>query len=195
MSEAAPQPLVGGIAGLGALANFENLDLSSVSTDYPVLEAGLYLWLINKAYYTKSKDQKSEMLRLELATVNAARDKTGKEVPAGYKLTHNIGLTPSFEKFPGTEDDDHSKPLRTPEMIMRDVASLLDAVFGEPSRKRIVLAEFDVASLVNQRIMARTTVAEEKNGFPESTRITRFIKSAAGSSAASGQSTASLGAL
>lgn len=168
--ETLSQPL-----GLGQLSNFADLDLSTVSTDYPILESGIYPWNIGKASYEISKDKKSEMMVLELHTVAPAKDKHGKEVPAGYKLTHRIGLTPSY-KLDANGQPIVDQPVRTPEMIMRDVASMLDGVFGEAARKTINLQAFDINSLVNQQIMGRTSISPEKDGYPEQTRLSRFVK-------------------
>lgn len=172
MSETLIQP-----RGLGALANFENLDLTTVSTDYPVLESGINTFTIVNAKNELTKDKTGEMLVLELRLDHPSRDKHGKEVPAGYKHTHRIGLTPTFEPDPNGQPD-YSKPKRTPDNIVGDVAVLLEAIYGEEGRKSILpnIGNFDMANLVNQKVTVRTAIAPEKNGYPESTKIQRFIK-------------------
>lgn len=166
MSETLTQP-----RGLGSLSNFENLDLTTVSTDYPVLESGIREFLIANVKNELTKDKLGEMLVLDLKTTQVARDKHGKDVPAGYKITHRIGLTPTFDKSTG-------EAKRTADNIVKDIAVLLEAVYGEEGRKAILpnIGTFDTANLVNQHIMCKTSIDPEKDGYPEQTRVQRFIK-------------------
>lgn len=167
------------ILGLGELANFADLDLSKVDTNYPVLESGIYPFTIQKLSVDETKKDarpgvKGQMLVLEVVTDIPVRDKNGKEVPAGFKLTHRIGLSPTFKEVNGVPDLE--QPARTADQILRDVCTLLDAVFGEEGRKAINLATFDMNSLVNQKFTGRTSIDPEKDGYQEQTRISRFVK-------------------
>lgn len=154
-----PQP--SGFAGLANLASASGLDLTTVSTEYPILEPGVYPFNIVKAYYDRTKDKKGELLVVELVTTQPVNDKSGQPVGPGYKQTHRISLTPT-EKMDA-------------KMILQNVAQLLEGVFGE-ERKKIDLGNFDIAMLVNQSVLCRVATQPERDGFPESTRIQRFVK-------------------
>lgn len=164
-----------GLSGLSALAGVSGLDLSTVSTDYPILQPGIVPFLIQKAYYDKSKPKQvtdpttgethnhvSELIMLELVTTQPVNDKSGQPVGPGYKLTHRLALTPTDKM--------------DVRMILGNVAQLLEAVFGEEERKKIDLGSFDVAMLTNQPVLVRVATAPEKDGYPEKTQVSRFVK-------------------
>jgi len=146
---------------LGELQSLQDLDLTTVNTDYPVLQPGIYPWMIKSAEIKDTNDKKGKLLVIGLELMVDAVDKNGAAVTAGFKHTHRIGLTPTDK--------------RTGEMIGRDVALLLDAVFGEEGRKSIKLAAFNIETLVNQQITTKTAVQPEKDGYAESTSV-RFVK-------------------
>lgn len=168
-----------GLSGLSALAGVSGLDLSTVSTDYPILQPGVYPFNIQKAYYDKSKpvqvtdpstgeshEHVSELIKLELVTTQPVNDKNGQPVGPGYKLNKSIALTPTDKM--------------DVRMILGNVAQLLEAVFGEEERKKIDLGSFDVAMLTNQPVLVRVATAPEKDGYPEKTQVSRFVKKEAG---------------
>lgn len=159
------------LAALGALQNLGGLNLTDISTDYPVLQPVHHQFTITEIKVEPTKSNPNNlMMVITVETSNPALDKDGKEVKPGYKLTHRIGLTPTT--------DDNGKVKRSPEMIFRDIATLLDAVFGETVRKSIDLATFDAETLVGQSFTCLTSI-EKSDQYGEQTRLARFIKKAA----------------
>lgn len=144
------------------LSNLADTDLTSVDTKYPVIAIGAYSFKITECTEVPAKkDPESKQLKVVCELESPAKDKQGKDIPAGYKLTTHIGVTPKGD--------------RTVDMILKDICSLIDAAFGEPYRKALgSLGNFDTDQLVGQSVVAKTKI-EPEGEYPEKASIARFV--------------------
>lgn len=149
---------------MAKLDNLAGVDLSEVSTKYPVIQVGVYAWRIteSKVIPVKSDPTRSQWeLKLELES-SGAIDNKDQPIQKGYVLTHRVGLSPTDK--------------RTNEMIVRDVCTVIDACWGEDFRKSLgSLDEFDTDTVQGQVAMAKTSIDPEDAQYPEKARIARFI--------------------
>ena len=132
------------------------VDLSSVDTDYQVLAPGSYRMRISECKKEATKKGGEQLvIKLTLEDSNAL-DTKGKPVVIGYALTHRIGLTLS-EKY---TSDMRAKSLKN---VMESFKPTATGSFGDP------------ASYLGEIAIVRTKVEPEKDGFPESTRVSKFF--------------------
>jgi hypothetical protein len=141
------------------IENVQDVDLMSVSTDYPVLATGNYLLEIVKATVEESKNKPGvKMIVLNHVTLTPAKDNKGNDIAAGFKMKNRIVITPTGDL--------------TAENVARSIASLQEAAFG----KRIPLSEFDTDMLQGVQVTASVKVQPAKDQYPESSVIARYIK-------------------
>lgn len=148
---------------LGASAE-SDLDLTSVSTKYPVIANNTILpMVINEVEVAPGKNDTSKHnLRLKLATVAPVNDTQGKPIAPGHALSHYISLTPT-EK-------------RSRDNVLRDIKGLLEAAYGDGANA-VNLNMFDFTSLLGVQVTVRVSVQAETAENAEQNRV-RFIKKA-----------------
>ena len=139
------------------IANLDT-DLTTVSTEYPVLAAGTYQFKVASAICGPNKTQTGHTLTIEATLEAPAYDNNGNAVMPGYKMTHRTGLTVT-EKYDNLA-------------IAKYLATLQDAILGT----RVPLAQFDTDLLIGQTFTATTKIAPEQNGYAEKAEFGKFIK-------------------
>ena len=72
-----------------------DLDLANVDTSFPVLRHGLYELVVKEASVEKTAAGDGEMLVLQLATTQPAKDVKGNTLNPGTILFHRVGLKPT----------------------------------------------------------------------------------------------------
>jgi hypothetical protein len=108
---------------LDILNELNDVNLSDVDTNFPVLPKSPYKVLISNVEVKESKGDKGGNYLEVKMTLNQDGVKSTKQVPvaAGFPLTMRIGLTPT-EKYPQ-------------DTIKRNLAQFLDGTIGESARK------------------------------------------------------------
>ena len=135
--------------------------MSSVDTSYPVLAASMIeMQIVEAKVEPGKKNPDSQILVIVLATLAENPDHKGGVVPAGYKLTHRIGLT---------ETDKYTK-----DMLLKNLAVLQDAALGQ----RIPLDQFDTDILLDKNMTVKTKVVAATDEFPEKSEVARLIPKA-----------------
>lgn len=130
-------------------------DLSSVDTSMPILAADVYDLKIHEAKVAPNNEGTGQVLKLALKTTKDAQSKSGENINAGFPIFHNIGLSPT-EKY-------------TKDMIKKNVASFLEAVGAGMTLN-------PVERLIGRNVRAKVTIQPERDQYPESNRIGRFVK-------------------
>lgn len=148
---------------MGTLNNLAGVDLTQVSTKYPVIAVGIYPWRISESKVEPTKsDPNKNKLALKLELEGTALDKNDQPLQPGYALSKDITLTPSDK--------------RTTQMIVRDICEVIDAAYGETFRKGLgSLENFDTDMLQGQVVMAKTAIDPENGQWPEKAVLARFI--------------------
>lgn len=97
-------------------ANPLSMDLSTIDTSMPLLAPDTYELRIVKVELTKTKDEKTPMLKVELKSTQPGRSVKGDSVGAGVVIFDQLMLAPRGKS--------------TVEMVARQVAGLVQAVGG-----------------------------------------------------------------
>lgn len=103
------------------LNDMDNVDLSSVNTDFPLLPKGTYEFTVTEAQVVSSKNREGgKVFEVKAALNQQARSTLGREINAGFPLTFRVGLTPT-EKY-------------TQQAIAENLAKFQEAVLGNKGR-------------------------------------------------------------
>lgn len=158
------------LGALGALASLtaggQDIDLTTVQTDYPRLKAGLKALTIAESKI-EQKDGKDKWV-IGFITDNDDISTQEKPIKAGHKLTENIGLSVVGK--------------RTSDMILADCVRVFEAIWGDAGRQ-IKMSEFDIESVIGAKVTAKVAVEPEKTveetgqTYPERNSL-RLVKKA-----------------
>src|SRR2546421_10633646 len=148
-----------------------DLDLASVDTSFPVLRPGLYELVVKEASVEKTAAGDGEMLVLQLATTQPAKDVKGNTLNPGTILFHRVGL-----KL--TDKYDHMA-------IVKNVARFTQALKPQVSMKADVIfngfssaCKAFVGRLLTAKIEALPEGVDKKNGrsLPPRNEISQLEK-------------------
>lgn len=140
------------------ITNLLNADLTSVSTDYPVLPEDVYNVSITKMEAVKTKDGSKDLLEIVVSLDQPAKDREGKPVSAGHQVTDRFSLTPT-DKYPVEKIQGRLKQIM--ESVQGKGAS---GAFGNPSDYN------------GQKVVVKLGVEIDATGqYPDKNRISRFI--------------------
>lgn len=137
-----------------------NTDMSSISTTFPVLVAGLYEFEIASFKAVESKKTPgNKVLEMQLKLLTSAKTTAGETVNPGFPITHRVGLNATQ----ATESKGEYDP-------RKNIAQLKEAVFGDKNAK---VADSD---FIGKKVLAQVKPEVDKTGeFGEQTRVVRFV--------------------
>lgn len=145
-------------------AQLDNIDLSTVSTSFPMLAAGLQEVNVAEVKIEPQKAPKTgKNLKIKLTLVNPAVDIEGKTVNAGFPLFDTVSLTKTFK------DDGSVKYDPTPKLAL-----FKEVVTGSKDGTFMPLEQY-----IGKSCLVQVSFVPAQGEFGPQNRIQRYVKPSA----------------
>lgn len=154
-------------AAEGSIVDPLDVNVNDVDTSYPVIPAKVYDLSIKKVEKKAQKEKAGslpgENLVFQFATKEDLTDTKGNPVPAGFVISHYVGITPKPE---------HGEAkARTVEAIRKDVSAIAQSAGLNATVRSLI---DNPAQFQGQSIRASVGINKATDDFPESNKIKSF---------------------
>lgn len=155
-------------------------DLGSIDTSFPLLAPGNYDLKCIKSSVEPNKANTGEVWNLEFATIDEGKSPIGEIVPAGCRVFHKVGITPTV--------DATGKPKYTLDAIKKNVArpvqgfGLSKVYFAPPDPEPHIREWAPRVEGSTVRVTLKVTPAgrtADGKDYPAKNEISTFLKRAA----------------